>query len=319
MNSKVLKDNWHIKNVDWPWSSFKWENYRTYVWANVMHLKNFFSDKHFHLYVKYWLAKAIITWENIDVWKQLYIKMQKKRIWEAKFWKFDQLIDSIVWKWYNWSVIPVDNDFNILDWSHRLWILAVLWIHPTIEILSFPSHNYDINWFYNNWFTNEEIDLIKSAKKDFFQKYIWSLQSKKVWFIWWSTINDLWWKWDKIISLIWVDNLSDFYIRNFWNQLSNLIDIAYYWDWIDSSTLRKKNLWISERSKWLLWVISFTWNDNWNIKQIKERVREWIIPELSEYLFDSIIHSVDEAHPQSNKIRLQIDDIVAKMNALLYI
>jgi hypothetical protein len=318
--SELLKNNNHSNNKTWPGSVLNKEWIDVIVPKNIMHLRNFFSDKHYHLYVKYWLAKAISESSNIDEWKKIYKKMQLKRVWKSEFKKFDRLLDSIYWNWYDTdSIIPVDNAFNILDWSHRLAWLAAIWKHPNVEILNHPSHDYNLEWFINNDFTEKELNLIKKAKKDFFQEYDWNINQKKIWFIWWSTIQELEWKWDEIIKIIGIDNLSDFYVRNFGSELSYIIDLAYLWDGIDNKTLRNKNNWITKRSNWLLWVL--TYDDKWDkgIITIKNKVRKNIIPKLSEYNFDSIIHSVDTAHPLSNKIRLWIQDTVDKMNALLYI
>lgn len=319
--NKTLSKHKHKYSKEWPGSVFnkKWK--RIIVPPNKMHVRNFFSDMHYHLYIKYGLAKAIKENKDIDTWKKIYEKMQIKRVWISRFRRFDSLLDSIYWGWFDAErePIPVDNAFNILDWSHRLAWLAVMWEHPTIEVIDAPSHNYNKQWFLDHWFTDKEISLAQNMKKDFFQKYNGNLNSKPLGFVWWSTIQDLWWSWNEIIDLIWVTNICDFYIRNFGSQLANIIDLAYLSDWIDNRTLKQKNEWITSRSQWLIWII--TYSDIWEfaINQLKTSVRAKVIPMLSEYNFDSIIHSVDEIHPRSNKIRFEIQKIVDQINALLYI
>jgi hypothetical protein len=316
----ILKENDHLYNYEWPGSVFnkKWK--KVIVPLNIMHLRNFFSDMHYHLYVKYWVAKAIKENNNVDIWRKIYDKMQEKRIGISCFNKFESLLDSIYWEGYNpMQAIPVDNAFNILDGSHRLAWLAVLWEHPLIEVIDYSSHNYDKWWFIDNWFSQQELKFIHEVKRDFFLKYNWNLNQKQLGFIWWSTIQELWWNWNQIISLIWIEKLSDFYIRNFGSQLKYIINLAYLSDWIDSRTLIEKNDWIMKRSNWLIWILTYdnVWEEE--IRLIKDKVRNYIIPQLSEYNFDSIIHSVDIAHPTSNKIRLEMQRYVDQMNALLYI
>lgn len=314
-----LKSNNHRININWPWSQFNRKWLKIIVPPNLMHINNFFSDKHYHLYLKFWLANAIKEDKNVDFWKKLYNKMQENRIWVSKFKLFEKLSNSIFWGGFNYTEpIPVDNAFNILDGSHRLACLAVIWQHPIIEVVNFPSHKYDKSWFIK-LFSDDEIKHIDEMKRIFFQKYDWNIFFKRLWFVWWSTIMDLWWSWEKVITHIWLENLSNFYIRNFWSQLRNVIKLTYQWDSINEFTLDNKINWISNKSNWLLWIISF-WDVSWEkVNELKYSVRSSILKYLSEYNFDSILHSVDEIHPLSNKIRNDINFIVDNMNALLYI
>lgn len=316
-----IQTYWHTLQTDWPWSIFSREKTcKTIVPPNSMHIRNFFSDNHYHLYVKYGLALAIKSNQRVDERRSLYNKMQEKRVWQSNFEAFDQLLDSIYGKGYDKSsTIPVDNNFQILDGSHRLAWLAATWIQPTVEVLSHPSHTYNKNWFISNGFTEEEMNLIHSAKRDFFSRYEDNEHNKMLWFIWWSTIQDLGWNWDSILEIIWENNLSNFYIRNFWTILKQIIRTSYTEDGIDGETLANKVDWISERSGGLVWIISYKPESTEEIANIKRKVRTKIRPLLSEYCFDSIIHSIDIPHPLSNKIRRILEKTVQSMNALLYI
>lgn len=310
----------HSINNEGLWTIFDTSNISTIIPKNIIHIQNLFSDKHYHLYLKYWVANAIYKWDNIDLWRKLYDKMQILRIWKTKFNEFDKMLNKIFWWDFNFKEpIPIDNAFNILDWSHRLAWFATISKHPYVEVLNYASHDYNKEWFLNSWFSEQEIKLIESSKKDFFQKFYWDINNKQLWFIWWSTIQELWQNWEKILEIIWFENLADFYIRNFGTQLNNIINLTYLWDKIDNELLLEKNNWINKRSKWLIGIITFEdiWNEKINL--IKQKTRNTIKEFLSEYYFDSIIHTVDEAHPLSNKIRSEIKKRVYYMNSLLYI
>lgn len=246
-------------------------------------------------------------------------RLKRKRAWVSNFWKFKSLTETILEWWYsNKSIVPVDNAFNILDWSHRLGILWALGQHPVVEVLTAPSHYYWRKWFETNWFTETELEIMDDLKRTFFRQYFEEPEHKQhLCFIWWSTIRDLWGSWEKVLKEIWEENLWNFYIRNFWSELENVIGLTYLNDGIGQSTLRAKTEWITQKSQWLLGIISLTWSED--PKVLKEKVRSRIYPLLSDYAFDSIIHVVDEVHPNGNKIRHSIDAVVKNMNALLYI
>lgn len=307
MNS-FLKTLSHENSLNWPWSKFSpISPVNLLVQKNIMHIRNFFSDKHYHLYVKYGVVKSIIEWNNVDKWKKIYDKMQINRTWQSKFNNFCQLIENIYTNWYDSSVtIPVDPNNFILDWSHRLAILAYMWINPSIEVLNYESHNYDYNWFIAQNFTSIELWLIKEIKTDFNSLYCVESVSDFFGVIWGSTITNLG-TWDNIIDLIWVDNLSNFLIKYYGERLLDVIKLTYFNDWIEEERLKKKSEWISSRSDWLVWFILIKWKTLDEVKELKNNIRSKIIQSLDDYLFDSIMHVIDDVWFTTKYIRNKLE------------
>lgn len=104
---------------------------------------------------------------------KLYNKMQKLRIGEDWDNRFLSLIKSFEKGFDKNSLLETDLNYDLHDGSHRL---ALAIYHDLDEVPTriyntyVPRRKYDINWFRQNGFTEEEINIIEDKLKFLFNK-----------------------------------------------------------------------------------------------------------------------------------------------------
>ena len=123
------------------------------------------SDKHYHVYVKYGYAKAFLSnSSDLDKWRTLYETMQKDKGRVPDIEGFNKLIKSIQKKGFDPAyAIPVDENYDILDGSHRLAIALALNIPIYVQTFSKASKNYEKNRLTS--FSQEDFKFIEKERK----------------------------------------------------------------------------------------------------------------------------------------------------------
>ena len=107
---------------------------------------------------------------------KLYNKMQLKRLKQEDNKceeTFRNLIKSYEEKGYEMtSYIECDNEFNLFDGSHRLSLNIYHDIENiNVRVIAFsPDINYGIDWFYDNGFSDEDINIIKVKYNEIIKK-----------------------------------------------------------------------------------------------------------------------------------------------------
>lgn len=108
---------------------------------------------------------------------ELYRKMQDARIapgyGESAERQFRELIGSYVSQGYDCnSCITVDKNLSLIDGSHRLALHLYMGIE-NIRVLVVPAAkpvDYTVDWFFQNGFTDSEIDRILAKSKELIEK-----------------------------------------------------------------------------------------------------------------------------------------------------
>lgn len=124
------------------------------------------SDKHYHVYVKYGYAKSFIQKSpDLPEWKNMYETMQKDRNRIPDTESFNSVIKSIQNKGFQKEyAIPVDENYDILDGSHRLSVSLALDIPIYVKIFSKYSRNYEKDKLLS--FTPKQFEKIEEARKN---------------------------------------------------------------------------------------------------------------------------------------------------------
>lgn len=133
--------------------------------TKLVDLPLIFNWKHFDIFVRYLYVKAYVENIEYDKYKELYEKMQIKRIGKCDIVAFNKLIDSFKENGYlSQFPIPVTDKMELLNGSHRLACCLYFKINPYVEIIDAPAHDYPLNWFRENDFSDKEIsELIKTG------------------------------------------------------------------------------------------------------------------------------------------------------------
>lgn len=153
-----------------PGTAWRVKNKQLTIKAHPITVNNLFSDSHYHLYLKCAYAKAFINGNRtIPFWANLYDKMQLSRIGMTRRDKFNELLLSVTRRGFcSEYPIPIDENFQILDGSHRVAAAYACNVSPIVEVYKNPSHDYRRSWFESVGFTHKElkqIDIIKNKIK----------------------------------------------------------------------------------------------------------------------------------------------------------
>lgn len=252
-----------------------------------------FHPSQYHVIVKYAYAKAFIrNDDDKNYWRQLYEKMQIKRIGVAKTVAFDALISSIRESGFKKQYpIPISRQgLILLDGSHRLGTCLALGIWPTVEIYDALPHPYDKNWFVENDFSPSElhsIDVIKDELVDCFSLTKHNLGCVVIW----GNALDYW---DEIIEEFRRHNLRAGMQFDLGSSAmtESFVMASYADDGMDEEKISTKAHRLANMST-LIGLLVYTTGTKDDISSTKKIVRAKISPKVSEYFFDSILHTVD--------------------------
>lgn len=155
-------------DIDSKWKNVKFNKNK----IKTINIKNFITDEHIDIMVKYLYIKAYIENNNYEKYKQMYEKMMIKRIGKSYFQEFNKIIDSFKENGYIKDYpIPINKNDKMLNGSHRLACCLYFNINPYVYVFDDMDHNYPIEWFKYNDFTEEEIKKILEVKEFLLKKY----------------------------------------------------------------------------------------------------------------------------------------------------
>lgn len=252
------------------------------------------SDKHYHVYVKYGYAKAYLSHSSdLETWKNIYETMQKDKGRIPDIQSFNALIQSIRQKGFLAEyAIPIDENYDILDGSHRLATALALNISVYVQMFSKSSKNYEKNRLTSC--RRQDFDLIENERHLL-------LSSKKspshssLMTVWGASLNI----WNELLPQIGFSHIKRSFLRNF-NQEEYLAYIAtvYAGDGISHSSLTRKS-WFLEKFRNQAGILLLDLPPE-EIQNLKIKIRENFINTVPQYHFDSIVHTVDniEITPQ---------------------
>ena len=250
------------------------------------------SPDHYDVYIRYGLARAFIQNRNSPSyrqWADLYDRMQIARVgrthrpaFEAMIQHYRRQPDKL-----GQVALPVARNYQILDGSHRLALMALWNIAPRVIIHRHPSHTYRRQWFRHHGFRLSELKTIDRIRLTLEKKY----QSKKrlsyVILVWGTALDH----WDDIVSFIDKKNISQAFIRDFGSQAAAFIRQAYATDAMKRAHIVIKARRLA-RTSTKVGFLSVTGTHQSLVKK-KLLIRKKIAPRMLNYFFDNILHLVD--------------------------
>ena len=245
------------------------------------------SDKHYHVYVKYGYAKAFLNNSpNLDKWQDIYETMQRDKRRIPNIQGFNELIDSIKNKGFILEhAIPIDENYDILDGSHRLAIALALDIPIYARMFSKASKNYEKNRLISC--KEEDFALIEQERK-----HLLNMKNKSsncsLMTIWGASLHI----WNELVSQLEYQHIKRSFLKNF-TQEEYLAYIAtvYAGDGISNSSLTRKS-WSLEKFDHQAGVLLLDYTPE-ELQKLKIKIRETFINKIPQYHFDSIVHTID--------------------------
>lgn len=245
------------------------------------------SDKHYHVYVKYGYAKAFLNNSpNLDKWQDIYETMQRDKRRIPNIQGFNELIDSIKNKGFILEhAIPIDENYDILDGSHRLAIALALDIPIYARMFSKASKNYEKNRLISC--KEEDFSLIEQERK-----HLLNMKNKSsncsLMTIWGASLHI----WNELVSQLEYQHIKRSFLKNF-TQEEYLAYIAtvYAGDGISNSSLTRKS-WSLEKFDHQAGVLLLDYTPE-ELQKLKIKIRETFINKIPQYHFDSIVHTID--------------------------
>lgn len=219
-----------------------------------------------------------------------FIKLEKRFQKLIKFNRLDKL-----------KPIKVNKNYKILDGSHRFCLM----IHNNIDKVKIEIKKefikpYEKEWFIENNFTKDEINLIDDMKSEIMNKYNLKIFSGFLWnpvFNYWDDIlnefHNIVYKKEyeltenKLIEIYKTDDINIKKVKNVkWKFLNKYNNKFLYFQFIHEPNYRKKK------------------NGNLicqNIEKLKKDIREKYKEYIVGYIYDVIIHICDN-EDQNKKI-----------------
>jgi len=245
------------------------------------------SDKHYHVYVKYGYAKAFLSNSSeISIWQNIYETMQKDKGRIPDIDSFNKLIISIKENGFiPECAIPVDENYDILDGSHRLATALALDIPIYAQMFSKKSKNYEKDRLVSC--TQQHFNLIEKERTNL-------LEMKNVpphcslMTVWGSSLSI----WNELFSQIDCKHIRRSFFRNFTQEeYMAYIATAYAADGISHSSLTRKS-WCLEKFGHQAGVLMLDYSPE-ELQNLKIKIRENFINKVEQYHFDSIVHTID--------------------------
>lgn len=250
------------------------------------------SDSHYDVFVRYGYAHALVNGnmdENYRFWRSFYTKMQNRRVGTVKVSEFDCLIENFEKCGFkNIETIPVDENYEILDGSHRLACSALFNAFPHVSIFNKKSHTYDKSWFEKNDFSAEELQQADKVRLFLYDKFKGADQDSFVAIVWGMALEH----WGEIFSHLQPSTIRRAFIKDFKDRIEEFVMQSYEADGMSCNHLTKKANRLAANSSMAGLIIL---NDNLeNIKSLKMEVRGKLSATIENYFFDCIIHVIDD-------------------------
>lgn len=250
------------------------------------------SDDHFDVYVRFGYANAVTkgsTDEELTFWKNLYEKMQMRRVGITRTKQFDMLIADFERKGdSSTSPIPVDERYGLLDGSHRVALSAVFDTRPIVTVYNTPSHSYDEKWFTENGFAAEEIQEIQSVRNELQAKHAMSKPDTSIAIVWGVALE----YWEEIIHTLTAKQLRRAFIKDFKDKIEEFILDSYHNDGMKQDRIKDKSERLSAASSKVgILAIEDSFE---NVTAFKKTIRDRISKKMDNYFFDNVIHIVDD-------------------------
>ena len=255
-------------------------------------IDNLFSSNQYHLFVKCGYARAFVERdETLPFWGYLYDKMQVARIGESRRKRFDAMLLScgrIDFLFRN--PIPVDDNYEILDGSHRVALAYAYNYAPYVVVYDNHSHSYDRNWFEKNGFIKDELFIVDKIRDDICSRVF--VDDDSCLCVVWGCAFDFWEEiFSKIgvghgmITAFWVEFKDQYKMRSF-------VEESYLGDGMPVTRIRDKSARLAVMStKAGIFALGKTPLEE--VHSFKLSVRQEISPRMANYFFDSIIHIID--------------------------
>ncbi len=245
------------------------------------------SDKHYHVYVKYGYAKAFLSDSpDLEIWKNIYETMQKDKGRIPNVEGFNELIKSMQEKGFVAEyTIPVDENYDILDGSHRLATALALDIPVYVRMCSKSSKRYEKDRLISC--TQKDFSLIEQERETLLNMKKASSRCSLM-TVWGASLD----VWNELFSQIDYKKVKRSFLRSF-TQEEYLAYIAtvYAGDGISHSSLTRKS-WCLEKFGCKAGVLLLDYPPE-ELQDLKIKIREDFIAKVPQYHFDSIVHTID--------------------------
>lgn len=197
------------------------------------------------------LKDSSFTLQQYKIWDDVFLYNAFNRFWSLDFWKNEYIIEAYSWK-----------DISKLKVILNIWenIENITWITEIINLTSNDLPTSELFWnpveIWNQKFTYSDIkwleiknvwDIWLILDWESITEYLtWNLKS---WF-YWNTLRPI--KWNSWVTFF-VTRLSGdkyFYEKHYYlpNGIYWIISLDS-WDWVDSSSLREKNIELSNMNQ----------------------------------------------------------------------
>lgn len=227
--------------------------------------------------------------EEYSFWRKIYEDMQTRRIGKSKINQFDSLIKSFEQNGYNQgSVIPVDQNYEILDGSHRLACAALFGANPIVTVHAKSSHSYDREWFIQNGFSEEEIKETDRVRNSLMERYTREPADSFVGVVWGVALE----YWDEIMTSFIDLGLRRAFIRDFGKNIESFIGECYRTDGMIQDKIESKAKSLSQKSS-VAGIFAVDGSHD-QLTDLKKSIRKEISQKMEDYFFDCIIHIIDE-------------------------
>lgn len=248
------------------------------------------SDKHYDVFVRYGYAEALMKdkkSEDYLFWKEIYDKMQTARVGQPKRAEFDGLIRSFQKIGFDERFpIPVDEDYELLDGSHRLACAALFNADPKVVVHSSASHSYDESWFVGAGFSESELARINDVRDRLNSKYKELGEDYHVGIVWGMALEH----WEEVIGMLKDVGLRRAFIRDFGGNIEGFIHDAYLGDGMANENITKKAQNLSGFSTKAGIIVV---DSSHKISDVKKEIREKVSKMIKDYFYDCIIHVID--------------------------
>lgn len=289
----MLKEYNHKISGNNPGSEWKTEEKDKIIHPDHLStVGNLLSDNHYDVFVRYGYADALVN-GNMDgdykFWKKFYEKMQNQRVGTVKIDEFDRLIRNFEKNGFeNDKSLPVDENYEILDGSHRLACSALFEVYPRVSVYNTKSHAYDRAWFVSNGFSEEELKQADKVKSFLLDKYKDANPDSYVAIVWGMALE----YWEDIFTHLEQANIRRAFIRDYKDQIERFIMQSYENDGMNYENIIKKARKLSDQSSRAGLIILD--NDLEKINVFKKEIREKLSTIIENYFFDCILHVIDD-------------------------
>ncbi|MFH1866979.1 MAG: hypothetical protein ABIJ81_02760 [Patescibacteria group bacterium] len=249
------------------------------------------SDSHYDVFVKYGYARKIASGvldEEYNFWTDFYDKMQIKRAGFSHREGFDKMIQEFAQNGFDPAhPIPIDENYNFFDGSHRVACAALFDARPKVAIYKASAHSYDRQWFQDNNFTNEQLERVDEIKKQLFDKYQAEKTDEQVAIVWGAALDH----WEPIIQSIQSGELRRAFIKDFKGDIKKFIIDSYEIDGMAPERIVSKADKLSAVDSQVgIIVVNTPFS---SVDVLKHDIRSKVMPNMKDYFFDNIIHVID--------------------------